>query len=711
MRKIIRLLVLLVATMLCIPAWPQAGAPPISLHFNPGVLFPIGESETYFRVGPAAGLSARFRMPGGLSFLFAKAGLEYGYTSIVGATESLSMLGIEAGGGAALDLGALSLSAEVPGGYNAALMHGVAGVPPGGGAVVSASIGADYFLTPVFSLGISGTFRYLPGLYLGAGAAIGATYDLDGIRRRGALLRAPAARPQALPMEGVKGKGEGLQIQNISWGTIFPVFHAYYDDHPIGTASLANLEKDPITDITLTLQVKQYMDSPKECAVPASLAAGESRAVELNALFTNRILEITEGTKASVELALRYKLKGNWFQDTKVATIEVLNRNSMTWEDDNRAAAFVTSLDPTIQTVANNIVNITKSSRSKALDANLLSAMAVYEAMRLYGISYQVDPTSAYTDFASKKNAIDYLKFPRQVLEHRAGDCDDLTILFSALLQSISIPTAFVTVPGHIYLAFALDTAVNVVRSTYNRAGELIFDREKAWVPLELTERNAGFLRAWESGAKQWRQFSARDQARLLPVEEAWKLYKPVQLPGTGTPVVLPQEDKLAREFSAEMVRYIDTEILDQVATIQGEIKKSGETPKLVTRLGLLYARFGLYDRAEREFAKVEKSNYVPALVNLGNIYLLRNDPEKALTYYTRATLVDPENATALLGLAQANHTLENYGASTKSFARVKELSPEMASRYAYLDFRGEEASRAADMSNMRGVMEWADEK
>ena len=110
MKRGLQLVVLLGAIMCGLPAWPQTAAPPISLHFNPGILFPLGESATYFRMSPAAGLSARFRLPGGLSFLFAKAGLEYGYTPIVGAAQSLSMIAIGGGGGVALDIGALILS-------------------------------------------------------------------------------------------------------------------------------------------------------------------------------------------------------------------------------------------------------------------------------------------------------------------------------------------------------------------------------------------------------------------------------------------------------------------------------------------------------------------------------------------------------------------------------------------------------------------------
>ena len=33
----------------------------------------------------------------------------------------------------------------------------------------------------------------------------------------------------------------------------------------------------------------------------------------------------------------------------------------------------------------------------------------------------------------------------KQTLEYRAGDCDDLSILYSALLESVGVETAFIT--------------------------------------------------------------------------------------------------------------------------------------------------------------------------------------------------------------------------------------------------------------------------
>ena len=80
-------------------------------------------------------------------------------------------------------------------------------------------------------------------------------------------------------------------------------------------------------------------------------------------------------------------------------------------------------------------------------------ALGIFEALRLYGMNYVRDPGSAYDLLSVDSMAVDYLQFPYQTLQYKAGDCDDLSILYCTLLEAVGIETAFVTVPGHIYMA------------------------------------------------------------------------------------------------------------------------------------------------------------------------------------------------------------------------------------------------------------------
>jgi tetratricopeptide (TPR) repeat protein len=59
--------------------------------------------------------------------------------------------------------------------------------------------------------------------------------------------------------------------------------------------------------------------------------------------------------------------------------------------------------------------------------------------------------------------------------------------------------------------------------------------------------------------------------------------------------------------------------------------------------LGILYARFGLTDKAQVQFQEAAQGgDYAPALVNLGNLLFLKKDWQNAFDYYDQARKIDP---------------------------------------------------------------------
>ena len=333
----------------------------------------------------------------------------------------------------------------------------------------------------------------------------------------------------------------------------------------------------------------------------------------------------------------------------------------------------------------------------------------IQEALSLYGMSYVIDPKTPYREFSEKKTEVDFLQFPRQTFQYRAGDCDDLSILYSSLLESVGIETAFITVPGHIFIAYLVDMTPDEARKSFLRAEDLIFRNDKTWIPVEVTEIEGGFLKAWQIGAKEWREAVAREQEGFYPIHESWKLYEPVGLPGAGFDITVPPKENILNGYLQEVITFIDREIYPKLAKIQAEIKKTGGSPKSINILGILYAKYELHDRAEREFQKVleKDKNYVPALVNLGNIYYLNGDMKKAKAYYERAYQKKPDNSVVLLCVARVNHEMENYGIANEAYGKLKTLNPGLAQQFAYLDLRGEDATRAAEIGKIKEVVVW----
>ena len=142
---------------------------------------------------------------------------------------------------------------------------------------------------------------------------------------------------------------------------------------------------------------------------------------------------------------------------------------------------------------------------------------------------------------------------------------------------------------------------------------------------------------------------------------------------------------------------------------VEDQIKRYGSSPRMLNKLGVLYARYGKNEEAEEQFEKALAKDryYVPALVNLGNIYYLDRDFKNAKNYYERAYNVEPSNSAALLAVARVNHDLENYRLAEQLYAQLKTRSPILAERYSYLEMRGEEAARASAVGRVKETVVW----
>ncbi|MBT3276237.1 MAG: hypothetical protein HN368_24025 [Spirochaetales bacterium] len=610
---------------------------------------------------------------------------------------SLSALAGTAGGGLVLNgPKGFGFTLYAGGGYFYAFLNDGSG-PPGGNPCFEGGLGLNIQLGSSISTGITASYSALFGLYSGLAVS------LDAKIYPGAIIGRRNARLLSESREQI----DYLKISEVGFQDVFPVFYKYYNDHPIGIATIENTSDFEATDISVSFYVKQYMDNPKQCANIERLAPGETVEVDLFSLFAENVLLIVESTISSAEIILEYHADEKNRLQNNITSVRLFDRNATTWSDDNRAAAFVTAKDPGVMQFAKNVAGLIPG--ESQVDRNLRVAMAMHTAIALFGMSYVPDPLRPYSETSQNESVIDYLQFPRHTFQYRAGDCDDLAILYSSLLEAVQIETAFVTVPGHIYIAFALNQTPASARKNFQHPEDLIFINDRVWLPFEVTEVEEGFLTAWRTGAAEWRTAAARETAGFFPVHKAWELYESASLPDSGEPVDVPASGAVLAAYLQEYEAYVQQEIYPAVAAIESQIQKSGGTPRLTNKLGVIFAKYSLLGRAEIEFRRALEldGNYSPALVNLGNLNLSIGDTQSALEYYGRAYELNPDSPAALLGYARANHKIENFGNVKVAYARLTELHPDLASRFKYLDLRGSESEHAERAAEVRGEMIW----
>ncbi|GHV94706.1 hypothetical protein AGMMS50293_10260 [Spirochaetia bacterium] len=405
--------------------------------------------------------------------------------------------------------------------------------------LMSFTPGAEFRLSPYFSLFADGAYTYrifssepLPTL--------GATF---GIRLNLSEIMAGRAR---------------VQVEKTKQHRVFPVSWAWYERNPIAAVTVTNNEPNAITDMNLTFFIDSYMSEPWTFATVQRLAPGESIELPVTALFNEALLNLNETVTANGILRMQYRSLGARKETTSPIQMPIFRRNILSWDDDRRAAAFVSPRDYSVQLFARNIDGAVEKIRNdksemRNVPPDVLYAIGLFEALRLYRISYVVDPSSSYIALSENGSATDSLNYPYETLYYRGGDCDDLSILFCSLLEVPGIESAFITIPGHIYIAFAIedDTWQPNNSDIITIAGN--DGTPRRWLPIEITVPGRGFTQAWRIGARQWR--TAGTEAALYPIRDCWETYPSVTVPASGSnPPEVPEWEEIVRAVQRELV-------------------------------------------------------------------------------------------------------------------------------------------------------------
>jgi hypothetical protein len=349
---------------------------------------------------------------------------------------------------------------------------------------------------------------------------------------------------------------------------VFPVSYAWYENNPVARVIITNNEKTTVTGINASFFMEQYMNEPAVFASIPRLLPGQSVELPVTALFNESMLNLTENINTNALVLIDYRNLGSKKRAYFGMRMPVYHRNAMSWDDDRRAASFVSDKDPAARLFARYVGSVVDKGPESSLPQNIRYALALFEALRVYGINYIIDPASAYREMSGSASSLDSLNYPYQTLFYRGGDCDDLSILYCSTLEALGIDTAFITIPGHIYAAFdtglrgegilnlaggIADTGGGTQNSALqNSNSKFINYNGKYWLPVEITIPGRGFYQAWRTGAREWHQAAGNERA-IYPMRDSWELYPAVSAPNAaGRMPDLPEEAVLLQAVSAE---------------------------------------------------------------------------------------------------------------------------------------------------------------
>ncbi len=483
-----------------------------------------------------------------------------------------------------------------------------------------------------------------------------------------------------------------LRIGEAAIPPVYAAMQSYYVSHPIATIALTNVESYPIRDVEVAFYQEGFMDNPTPAASVAELGPGKTAEVKLLAAFNSQVFSTEGVTPLNGEIRASYVARNRPATQAFPVTYDLQDRTAIAWDDDRKFAAFITQADGALRNLASYIRQAAKDTVLPGLGEPLQIAMQIYYALKELGVIYQADPTSPFSAAQANARIVDSVSLPRDTLRRGTGDCDDLTALFAALLETVGVETGYITTPGHIFPMINTKTASRDYPMVHPEQSMSIDIDGELWVPVEITlvAKNE-FTAAWRSGIEIYREYDGSpDRREVHLTRRAQEVFRPVGLRETDAGIVYPRADRLFAHVSACLGGLIDT-----IVAAAARRAQESSNRRDFNSLGIVAAQLGRYDAAERAFnaALALDRNYTSPLINLGNLYFVQGRTQDALRSYHRAErdlqererTGSPEYAAVLLNICRSYHKLENYDRAQEYYSLLSGADPQLAGQNAYL--------------------------
>lgn len=286
-------------------------------------------------------------------------------------------------------------------------------------------------------------------------------------------------------------------------GPVYPSASQTLVYRPIGKVRVQNVSGKPI-QARASFYMDRLMDVPTE-SPEVTIAPRDEADIPLTAIFNESIKSVATAAvrEASVSVAA-----GPAPEYEERAQAKVLVRGKNDWDGNVFTLRyFVTPDDPEIIRYSRDILLARNDTLAKVEPGLQLFRKAAILFDAFAGkLLYVNDP----------KQSADYVQYPAETLTIRGGDCDDMTVCFSSLLNSIGIATAFVDVvpperpdDAHVFLLFDTGLAPRFASHIAENPKRYVIRRNKAgvetiWIPVESTVITKGFAAAWAEGAREY---------------------------------------------------------------------------------------------------------------------------------------------------------------------------------------------------------------
>lgn len=279
---------------------------------------------------------------------------------------------------------------------------------------------------------------------------------------------------------------------------IYPTLADEYVDFPIAEGRVANLTDKPLV-VKPACKIdginSTRFQSPAVTIQPFDTAGikfyaliGDSYNKERSEITSADFYLITESENIDDQVQKPLLVNGINAWDGKVKNLRYFIKKDLTYS----------------MNYSKNILSKFKSE----LDTSSSKLLKYYKTKILFN-----EFVSDLVYISDPRASAEYVQFPRQTKELKGGDCDDLSVFFSSILESVGIETALVDykeTEGLRHVNLLINTELSPAEAGIITSNDRkIFVRknenggDEVWIPIETTSLT-DFETAWKTGSSKF---------------------------------------------------------------------------------------------------------------------------------------------------------------------------------------------------------------
>lgn len=441
-----------------------------------------------------------------------------------------------------------------------------------------------------------------------------------------------------------------IELDLLQEENIYPIFASSYKEYPFAYAYLTNRNNAEIKNIKVYFKADKYTSSAYLCSEVDRLQKNKTVEIPLMADFSTELSQFSENGQFPAQVIIEYSLLGKKYTEAKEVVISTYNKNTFNWSDPDGIVSLISPNDESALELSKTIVGIIRDNTHLGINQNLEYSMALFESLNTMGIIYEQDTQTPYNEYHYLTD-VDYIQFPFQTITYKAGDCDDLAVLFSSMLSSVGINSSILFTEDDVICGIDLNTTGSSALKQFSSLDRLINIDDILYLPVSMKNLEKGYFEAWNIALEE---INNSEDLLVTVVSDAWENYTPIGLVEKAM-FNLPDEKDLNKRISNSYSKYQKNEIVP-LGNQMLKLYKEDPSDANSNAVGMAYLRMGNYDQAIKWFSRAAANNNVAAMSNMGQIYLIQNNYASAEKYFKKALSINPEHAGALQGMERLNN-------------------------------------------------------